>query len=486
MNTRAARTNYSWYKYLLKRENLVVFVILFVCFALRICNFSSASIWQDEGYSLMLAHQKPADIIKISVHDINPPLYGLAIHYWAKFFGYSEAAIRFLSVIFSFFTGLVLYRTGRKFFNYLTAITAVLFFSFSNLQIYYAEEARGYAMVCFFCSLSIYFFLDFVKYKKRKALILLTIVNALVLYTHYVAGILFIGEAIAIVFAFYNRFKFISKFILSQIISGVIFIPWFLKAFSKLGGFTVNWLPELSKELIYQFFLNVFNHKYILFVIAAWLLISLIFVLKFGTRKKQKLYFILLLLSTMPLLVICLANLYYTKIFYDRYVLFITIPMFIFLGYIFSSVKIHLAFKTILMSSYLYFAITSVQVTAFRNEAWKEACSVGDAFKTERTSVILQPSYSIYPYEYYALRWTYINDYKNLEKDLSKKNVFPVFDTSGVVTVMDKLKDRVIFYSSHYWFNDNKGVENLLLRDYKQIFFREYYGVRVYVFEKKN
>lgn len=486
MRVRTRNLNYKLYRSILKKEHVIVFVLLIVCFGLRVCNFSSASIWGDEAYTMDLAHFSPGKIIKTSIHDINPPAYGLILHYWAKLFGYTEAGLRFFSVVCGFLTGLVLYKTGRKHFNFLTAFTSTLFYSFSNLQIYFSEEARCYAMVTLLCSLSIFYFLNYLKAEKITSLVLLIIVNSMVLYTHYVSGILFLAEGLVLTVYFLKKPKVIGIYIVSQIIVLATFLPWFWKAFANTNGMQVSWLPDLSIDLAYQFFLRVFNDNVILIAGSAFILISLVVLSIRRAKRKLKLHFIVLMLSIIPLSVICLSNVYFIKIFFDRYILFITVPMFVLLGYSIASIPINVAFKILIIGGCMYFLILTVKVDAFRNEAWKEVCTAGEVFVTPNSSIMLHPGYTVYPYQYYALRWAYINDYKNIKNYWTSNSIFPVYDTVEVKKIKGLLNDRLIFYSSHFWFNDNKSIENFILRDYNQIFFREYYGVRLYVYERKK
>ena len=483
-----SRTNYSWYKSFLKKELIVLTSILLLCFGLRVFNFSSASLWVDEAYTMMLAHQKTHDIVKTSVNDINPPLYGIVVRKWAKHFGFTHVSLRFFSVICSILTGIILYRIGRKYFNYLTAVSAVLFYSFSNLQIYYAEEARGYALAGLLCAASTYYFLSFIRHKKTVTLVMLTLMNILILYTHYVAGFLFVAQAIIAVLFFYNKFRFLWKYLLSQLIALSAFLPWFLSSWFKLDGFQIGWLPELSFGVIEYFFIQVLNSKTILILILFWLLISFILFLVFKNNRKLKQYFVIFTLGVMPLILICLSTQYYVRLFLDRYILFSTVSMFIFFGFIFSSVRIHLLFKTLMIGIYLYLAIANVKVDAFRNEEWDRACATGAALTNDTTTVLLNPPYIKFCFDYYNLRWAYDNDYKHIEQIRTKHNIFAVGDTNSIKDLSYRLGNRIIFYSSHYWGGDNdkKTIESFLSKTYNQTYLHQFWNVRLYVYEKKQ
>lgn len=479
--------NYKLYRWLLKKESITITVLLLVCLGLRVFNFASASIWSDEGATMYLAHKTPKGLWKISISDVNPPLYGWIVHYWAKFFGYTHVSFRSFSIVCSFFTALVLYRTGRKFFNYLTGLFAAIIFTISNFHIYYAEEARCYAFIGFLTAISLYYLISFIKYGNKKALIGLTLANMAMLYTHYISGFLFIGEGLVVFLCFYNRIKLVAFYIFSQTLVLCAFLPWFFSSWIKVDGFANSWYPELSYELVYNYFLSTFNSEkvMILWLVLIGLALLLVFLERF--RPKVKPLFLLFLLSVIPLSIICIITLFYVRIFYDRYELFATVPMFLFLGFLIASIRLGTWFRLFIMIVVLFYAVPNIKVDAFRGIAWDAACTTGNALIDGKTSVLLHPHYASGCYDYYGLRWAYLNDYESLQKNREQQyNTFRVMDTNSIKQFRGKLYDRVMYYSTHYWENDNKAVEKFLLKDHEQVFFKEFWGVRLYIFQRKK
>ena len=57
------------------------------------------SVWFDEAYSIMLAKQSTGELLRLTGLDTHPPLYYLLLKAWAGMFGWSEVALRSLSVI---------------------------------------------------------------------------------------------------------------------------------------------------------------------------------------------------------------------------------------------------------------------------------------------------------------------------------------------------------------------------------------------------
>ena len=57
------------------------------------------SVWFDEGYSILVAKQSVGDLIHLTSVDTHPPLYYLLLKFWTGVFGWSEIALRSLSVL---------------------------------------------------------------------------------------------------------------------------------------------------------------------------------------------------------------------------------------------------------------------------------------------------------------------------------------------------------------------------------------------------
>ena len=84
------------------KKELILAVILFFGLFLRVYALGSESIWQDEGFSVSVAHMNLSELIATTAADVHPPLYYLLLHYWISIFGDSEFSCRFLSALFGY------------------------------------------------------------------------------------------------------------------------------------------------------------------------------------------------------------------------------------------------------------------------------------------------------------------------------------------------------------------------------------------------
>ena len=104
------------------------------------------SVWFDEAYSIMVAKRSASEIIRLSALDTHPPLYYLILKIWANVFGWSELALRSLSVIFYGASIAVAGCFIKKHFNARAAIYVLTMLLLVPLLMRYGFEVRMYAM----------------------------------------------------------------------------------------------------------------------------------------------------------------------------------------------------------------------------------------------------------------------------------------------------------------------------------------------------
>ncbi len=79
--------------------------------------------------------------------DAHPPLYHLLLRGWRELLGDGEAVSRSLSVLFSLLSILLLFDAVRSLHDEEAALWAALFAALAGPHVYYAREARSYALL---------------------------------------------------------------------------------------------------------------------------------------------------------------------------------------------------------------------------------------------------------------------------------------------------------------------------------------------------
>jgi 4-amino-4-deoxy-L-arabinose transferase-like glycosyltransferase len=219
---------------------------------IRCWHLGSKSIWFDEGYTAWLVSHSPAEIIRLIRADTAPPLYYLLLHGWTALFGRSEAALRSLSAVFSIMTLFLAIGIARRMLPNPAAIAAVAWaMSLSFMQLWYAQEARGYAMMAFLAVAAFDCVQRHLAARDRRWLMVLPILFAAAMYTHnmmapYVMGILLGWLVLPSEHSFSRR---IAEILAVTAIAGLLYLPW------AIAG-----LPEQMEMIRHGFWADPLNH----------------------------------------------------------------------------------------------------------------------------------------------------------------------------------------------------------------------------------
>jgi mannosyltransferase len=123
-------------------------LILLLGLTLRVFHLDYLSLWNDETFSRYYYQSGIRYMWTDGLQwESSPPLYYMAIGAWMQIFGASENAMRSLSVGASFSAILLVYALGRETLGQRRALLAAALFSASATQIYFAQEARPYALL---------------------------------------------------------------------------------------------------------------------------------------------------------------------------------------------------------------------------------------------------------------------------------------------------------------------------------------------------
>lgn len=289
-------------------------------------------IWRDEGFSYMMARQNIFEIIHATAHDFNPPLYYFLLHYWMKPFGTSEIAMRSLSLVFfaitiyiaDLFLVNVLKIKNKRTWIYL------LLFSLNPFLLYYAFEARMYALVALLTMLSFYYFAT--KHKR-----LYTLFTTLGLYTHYFFIFVLASQWLYLVTI---EKKTLKQTFIKIAYPFLFFLPWLLYVSPTIVTKTAHFW--MQKATLYDILtapallLTGYERNYYSFYTISIVLLSffLFFVILFISRmiKRSKLFYLLFIWSFIWFLIILFVSVI-KPLFTPRYILFAAVGFNFFLFY---------------------------------------------------------------------------------------------------------------------------------------------------------
>jgi mannosyltransferase len=192
--------------------------------------FTTSKMWLDEVQTVNIA-SFPVRLIPHELRlDGAPPLYYVLLHFWMGFAGHTDAAIRALSGIFSLLTLPLAWWVVRRGFGRTEALAAVAVIATSPFAAYFAVEARMYSLVMLLVVAGIGATQALLSRATVSRALLLALVTALLLYTHYWA--FYLLAVVGCWFAFLvvrdrgGRRRGACYGIAALVVGALTFIPW--------------------------------------------------------------------------------------------------------------------------------------------------------------------------------------------------------------------------------------------------------------------
>lgn len=281
----------------------------------------------DEAFSLYMAQLDVPDIVKILCKGDNPPLWELLLHGWIAIFGITEVAIRCLSLVFSVLTIIPIYFLGEKHLGRFAGIAASLCYCCSTFSIYMAHECRVYSLVCFLAACSLWLFVSLIRQPQPYKFILLTVVNSMLMYGHYLAIWVIVMEFVIFLIFKPIRTKIWKPYLIHAGVLILLFIPMFPVLLTRFmdSGLHGTWVEKTTGvDNLYVIFVRMCNTPVVTVVAIALLLGAMVkWVICLISKKDHfGVPTILSLYWVVPLLVSFILS-FFTGFLLDRYFYFL-------------------------------------------------------------------------------------------------------------------------------------------------------------------
>lgn len=139
---------------LARRALLVALAVVAAALALRVSGHLMQSLWIDEAVSSAQSSLPPGDMLAAVAADNYPPLHNIVLAVMIALFGDGELALRLPSVLFGVLTVIAVGRLARDLYGQRAGLAAMGLVALSPIAIYYAQEARPYALFALLAVLS--------------------------------------------------------------------------------------------------------------------------------------------------------------------------------------------------------------------------------------------------------------------------------------------------------------------------------------------
>ncbi len=122
-------------------------LVLLLAIGLRGSHLGARNLWFDEAWSWYISQQPLRFILQEGQSNIHPPFLHVVLKLWTALFGDSLVALRLPSLLASVGMVALTYILGKRLLSRSAALLAAFFLALSPHQVFYAQEARMYALV---------------------------------------------------------------------------------------------------------------------------------------------------------------------------------------------------------------------------------------------------------------------------------------------------------------------------------------------------
>jgi mannosyltransferase len=261
-------------------------VVLFAALV-RVPTLGTQSFWGDEAITVGLLHKSFGSMLSaIPGSESTPPLYYVLAWVWARIWGFGEAGLRSLSLVFGVLTVFVVYRAAEMTGSRRAALAAGLLAAVNPLLVWYSQEARAYALFILLGAWSFLWFLRALEDPARRNLAMWAVASALALTAHYFAAFLIVAEA-GWLLAKTTRRREVALWGLPWAATGIALLPLAYSQRNNASWITGSGgLPARFKESVKN--LLVGNNPPLTpwtFVLASLLVLA---ALAFATRDRER------------------------------------------------------------------------------------------------------------------------------------------------------------------------------------------------------
>ena len=172
------------------RRELALLALLVLTLAVSVWRLGQKNLWLDEAWSWKQATMSTRGLIhSTAADDIHPPLYYMLLKTWTGIFGESLGGLRSLSVLASLLAMALAFRLGSGYLAPGPLLAALLWLAVSPHRLFYAREARMYALTTAAVLGVCVAYRQWVdsSFTRTGALVAFAIWGSVVIYLHYFA-----------------------------------------------------------------------------------------------------------------------------------------------------------------------------------------------------------------------------------------------------------------------------------------------------------
>ncbi|MDQ3219452.1 MAG: glycosyltransferase family 39 protein [Acidobacteriota bacterium] len=299
-------------------RTVILAAICMVYILVRFWDLTTSCLWFDEIFSVHAAEQPWNSLLWFIAQDlIHPPFFYILLKAWMTIGGESISWLRFFPVLLSIIALVPFLLLCRELkFKIWTTALALCFFAVNGSLIKYSQEVRMYSLLLCLSLFSLWLFARF--FNLGKNFWLLTLINILLVYTHYFGWLVVLSEVVAILIL--QRIK-IRHILLMSAVAFISFLPWIVVVIqaANIGADVkqnIGWIStpgissifELALDLVEPFYYQQSNaNPTSVFIVAVPILLlilaaKILFYVNWKNVEDKNPFYLLTLFSAVPII----------------------------------------------------------------------------------------------------------------------------------------------------------------------------------------
>lgn len=243
----------------LQRRSPVILAVavLLLAAGLRFHQLGAQSLWNDEGNSVVQAGRSLAEIAGHAARDIHPPGYYWLLAGWKTLTGDTEFALRALSALASVLSVAFAFSLGRRLYSAWAGLIAASFVTLNTFSIYYAQEARMYALLALLGAAGIWALVGLIKRPHWRWAVALGLINAAGLYAQYAYPLLMAAQGLLVLIVLVQRRReqpaalhLLALYAGSLALNGLLFLPLAPTAWAQVTSWPSTGEPASFAEAL--------------------------------------------------------------------------------------------------------------------------------------------------------------------------------------------------------------------------------------------
>lgn len=238
----------------------LVALLMLAGLALRLFHVGMDAYWRNELFSIYWTQHSYRFLLTTGMFtETNPPLHFVLLKLWTGLFGTGAVAARMLSVVASVACIPLTYRLGKRLGSASAGLLAAALVAASPVQIYFADEARGYALLPMLVSLALLGLCEFLRGSsllpaedaapRWSGLVLYAGACVALIYTHAISVFIVFSIATAMLLLMLDAglgWRRIRVFLVANAVVAALGAPAMAAIAWQAGSANIAWMPRFD------------------------------------------------------------------------------------------------------------------------------------------------------------------------------------------------------------------------------------------------